>query len=264
MKQATCIALLLGFSVPAYAHPSVERGIAHYEAAEFDEALEAFAAAERADDLTRDELETLYLTRALVHSATGNRNAMRNDLQRLAALDPDRELGRSVNPRVRRAFRHAAADVSQPLAIEVDIGPANGELRIQAQVSGDIANLVRDVRVYAELGGRWQSRSDELLVPAHRSFRYYVEAEGAGGVVLVHQGDRRSPRSYGDVGEFLGDAGLGLAEPGTEENSGSHLGWWIAGGTIAVAAATAGIILAVIFSGGSDDTVVGAPSADFP
>ena len=74
---------LLGLSIgtPAHAqrHQALRDAVQLAESADFQGALTAFARAERAHDLTREDLIELLTERPLVHAATGGLAAMRED-----------------------------------------------------------------------------------------------------------------------------------------------------------------------------------------
>src|SRR5690606_37653739 len=73
-------------------------------ATEHERGLELLEQAEAGTDLSRDDLADLLLLRAMIHRALRQMDLAEVDLFRLAALDPERELGREVHPSLRRLF----------------------------------------------------------------------------------------------------------------------------------------------------------------
>jgi hypothetical protein len=283
--RSAALALALGTSAvaasTALAHPLVDQGVRHYEQARFDRALRAFRRAEAGDDLTRDDLLLLLSTRALVHHADGEQEAMEADLLRLATLEPDHALPASAPPRVRRAFERIRARISEPLTLQVDIGRTDHGLRLAARVRGDDAGLVQRVSLFARTGASFEAaeRAEmEVEVGDDEAVEYYAEAVGPGGAVVVTEGTAESPRSVTPA--TLDAAGSGGVSAGlvtetrmrrrgpaveldddVEETSSSPLPWLVGGALAAVAA----VVAVILLTGGSqtDETVLSAPTGDF-
>ena len=249
------IALLLLLPAHALGQSAVEEGRRFYEEAEFLEALDAFATAESADDLTREELVTLFETRALVHLAMGNAEPMRGDLARLVALAPEHVLDRRAPPDVRRTFAELRAASQGPIRLRAHPSAAAAGVTVEAEAENDTQSLVRSVRIHGRTdAGAWESAVDAPLFVAlteEAVIEYWAEAVGPGGVVLASSGSADEPL------RFSGAA----ATPGSEEDTGGDDGVLI-GVVVAVVAAllvASGIATTVLLldtNGGSDQTIV--------
>jgi len=264
---ASCLAAaLLALPATAVAHPLIDRARERFEQAEFDEALELFAQAEEADDLSREDLIQLYLKRALVYHALDRDEDLELDLFRLATIEPDMEFTRRIPPRVRSAFAEAAGEVDAPIRIAVDSSREDGWVRLEPRLENDQAALVREIRLGARVTGEWLTAVNESLEmeagPEER-VDYWAEAVGPGGAVIATQGSRSEPRILGPAGAVAeGGTGTGTGTDGGE-GSGSGTGggvpWWpfAVGGAAAAAGA---VVLVVLLSGGNDNTFVPGPT----
>lgn len=104
IRIITFFVFLVAVSSEARAHPLVDDAIVSYEDADFRAALRTFNLAARDADLAVEELLLLFEMRALVHHALGNGTAMRQDLERVAALRPGHRLSGLAPPPVRKAY----------------------------------------------------------------------------------------------------------------------------------------------------------------
>lgn len=132
------LALFWALPGAARAHPLLDRAIAAYERAEFEQALRTFHTAERNADLSVDELLQLFEMRALVHDALGDRASMRTDLRRLIAVRGSYQLSKLAPPAVRTAFEELRKASSGPQAVELQI-----EEKTIEKDSWVVARLVR-------------------------------------------------------------------------------------------------------------------------
>lgn len=232
----------------ALAHDLVEQGRASYEEASFVDAIDAFARAEAAADLTVDDLAEMYEVRALVHLAMGNEDAMRADLERLAAVAPQHELDRRVLPEVQRAFADVRANRGAPLRIRPEVSGDAAAVTIRAEVENDSAQLVREVRIIGRAGGgELASASDAPLtiVPDGALLvEYHVLAVGPGGAVLASAGSEAEPLRHRVASEEEEE------EEAEDDGGGSALPWILVGAGVLVVAAV--VILAVVLVGGGD------------
>jgi hypothetical protein len=181
----------------AHAHPLVDEGERKYEDADFQGALDAFARAEAATDLTRADLVRLYTRRAMVHHAMQHPDELEADVFRLANLDRAVRLPRAAPPAVRRAYEQAVARVASLLRVDVEAEAMPGGTRLVARVSDDNAGLVQSLRVRARTaGGAWR-RTDratlEVPAAAGATVEYVAEAVGPGGAVLAQAGTDDAP-----------------------------------------------------------------------
>ena len=105
----------------------MDEGIADYLEADFEEALRAFDEAADNATLSVEELLQVFEMRALVHHALQNPNAVRADLERLAAVRPSYRLGRLAPPPVRKAYKEVLSETEK----------TSPELRIEEQDNDD-------------------------------------------------------------------------------------------------------------------------------
>jgi hypothetical protein len=275
--SAVCGGLLL--PAVAFAHPLVDRGVRHYDDAEFEDALGAFERAEARADLTRDDLVLLFRTRALVHFAMGSTDAMESDLLRLVALDPEYDVGRGVPPRVRRSFNRIKRRVTEPIGLEVRVLPTEEGLRIEASVVGDEPGLTQNVRIEARTAGQRVYRtadgeSLEIVAERDQTVEYVVSAIGPGGAVIVSEGFPDRPREVTPATAAESAQGVrtetrvrtfgsgDLQPPAVDDEGGSSAVWWILGGVAVAAAVVVTVLLLTL--GGNEDTILLAPTGDLP
>jgi hypothetical protein len=196
------------------AHPLVDEGQRLYEEAEFVAALDALGRADHATDLEREDLERLFEIRALVHLAMGNTDAMRTDLQRLAALAPDHSLPRSAPPDVARAFAEIRGQSPGAVRVLATTEASPAGVTIAARAENDWASIVRTVRVSGRVQGApsWEHATDAPLLVATSGgvVEYYAEAIGPGGVVVARTGSASEPLRAAGAG---GGGGGGEAWP---------------------------------------------------
>ena len=242
----------------AFADELVDRGVERYEEADFAGALEMFAQAEQSDGLDRDDLARLYEHRAMVHLALEEEEAMRDDLRRLRALDPERIMGESIPPPMRDAYEEIGRDAGPPLTIRARARNDEGVIRIDASIEGDRAELVRGARVGARPGGArsWEIADGDLELriresaPESSRIEYFAEAVGPGGVVLAHDGSRREPRQL-DLLPTPADA--------DDDDSQTWLYAGIGAGAVALIAAIV-VVSTVPFIAESDQTQLSGPT----
>lgn len=256
--------MLLTALVPAaaHAHPVVDEAIAHYRQAEFDKSLELLDKAAGRDDLSRADVVELLRHRALVRFATGKREAMADDLRKLATLDPEDGLGDDVPPPVAEAYERARSKAA-PIAVEATAEHTAGGVRVSARLQGDDAGLVREVRVAARPGGgAWQRAAGEPVtvpVTSGATVEYFAAAIGPGGAAVASAGTEASPRTHvAGASASAGAATEGAAEGETGDRT--ALVWGLAAGGAAVGLVvivTAVILVAGGGSGGNDSQLSG-------
>ena len=193
------LAVLLALPSTALAHPLVEEGRSRFEEADFQGALRALRGAERADDLTREDVIRLLETRALVYRALQDEARLEAALRALGTVDSDHAFSPEVPPEVSERFTHLKERLPGALRLEVDVRPIPGGLAVEAAAHNDVEGLVRHVRVYARPeDGRWQSAEDQRLTvlasPGSRVI-WYAQAIGPGGAVLASRGTETAPET---------------------------------------------------------------------
>lgn len=237
--QVTCLCLTA--AVHAQSHVSTAR--THYEDADFEGALAAIAAAWESDDVSADELVELLRLRALVHLGMGDQDAMREDVRALLSVRSDITFDDATPPEIRQTADSLRGEVGMGIAVETTVEATSGGARIDAEVTGDSADLVRRVVVHTRAGGgSFQSDEPpvEVALSSAEELAYHVEVIGPGGAIIAQEGSASDP--------FLWTSGEGGEEP-TEEGGSPWL--WV--GIGAGAAAVVGIVLVVALSGGHSD-----------
>lgn len=235
---------LAGSSVTALAHPEVDEGKELLMEAEFERALEAFARAEEADDLTREDLVQLLGARCLAHLAMDDAGALRQDLRRLASLAPDHRWGREAPPELGEAFAQTLEVVEGTLSVRSRSEGVAGGVSVSAEAVADHGGLVRELRIFTRRGdGRWRRTRGTQAAPAGESLDYYVEAIGPGGAVLAQEGSREEP-----VESEAALSGGSLVRADDDDEGGGISPWvWIGIGAGVLVAA--GVVLAIVLAG---------------
>lgn len=276
------VAMLLGvFLAPgaAYAHPLIDDARSAYEAGQYDRALASLQTAEEGEGLTREDLSDLYLLRANIHRRQQNMQLAQVDLQRLASLDPERQLGRRVHPSLRRLFSEATERVTRPVRVEASAERLGSSVTVTATVSDDIAALVQGFRIHARAeGGEWRTAQRgrlSLTVESHLSAEFWAEAVGPGGAAVALSGSAESPLTLDAVSTTVdvtsdptdpeqtgnGNQAIGTGDPGAQQGGDDGLPAWpfVVGGLALVAVAA--VILGVYFgTQPSDDTQLSPPA----
>jgi hypothetical protein len=254
----------------AQAHDDVDEGVRLTGLAEFDDALAAFARAEAAADLTRQDLVVLYESRAILLAALGRTDAMERDLERLAALEPTRSLPGAAPPEVAERFAVLAAGVEP---VEVLAVPAwdVGAVTVRGVTSGGPSGFIRRVHVGARLTGRDYAFGDgrvQLVTTDGSNVEYFAEAIGPGGAVVATVGSAEAPlasaRPASAPHDVPTDDPVLTTDPAEPERGGglSVAAWLLIGAGIAVVVVTAVITGIVVANGqGSPDTMLGGPMA---
>lgn len=270
----------------ALAHPLIDEGTHRYDEADFPAALAAFARAEQATDLSRDDLVQLYLRRAMVHHAMRNTEDREADLFRLASLERALTLPRSVSPPVRAAYAQAVQRSTSPMRLDVEVQPISGGLKLVVRVAEDSAALVQALRIRARIrGGAWQ-RADraslEVPAAAGSTVEYVAEGIGPGGALIVFAGTEAAPLTATSVDALVAESGPADLSPRaaadampntTEGGSRADLAtdsagtgglgpWpWVIGGGVLVVAAV--VVLVVLLSASPGAQQVGGPVVTF-
>ena len=196
------LAASLAFVSPAAAqrnalHPLVMQGQNKAEQADFAGALAAFERAERAKNLSRNDLITLLDSRALVHFAMRSEGPLQRDLQWLAAIAPEHELDESAPPALRQLFDEVRSQRGEALLLRITHERDEARLRLRAQTEGAPSGMVRGVHLYTRVGsGAWREHKGaqvDLPVDARMSVAYYAYALGPGQAPIAQQGSLDHP-----------------------------------------------------------------------
>jgi hypothetical protein len=260
LRASAIWGLLLSFASTAAAQGGISEGIELLQRAEFESAVEAFDRAERANEgLSREDLVELYIHRAGAQLALQQGARMRDDLRRLASLEPGHEFGPETRPEMVEAFEALAG--GSPISITTDLSEDPGGVRVRAEVESDPEGLTRTVRVRARIGdGDWQQGEGSLVLPAAvgGTVEYVVEAVGPGGAVLANEGTIAAPATHA-LGGATG-TGPDPEDPlDDDDDDDSNVGVIV--GVIAGVAAVALIvaIIAIAASSGNDQTMPDPP-----
>lgn len=197
------IAGVLFFPAAASAQGGLDAAQAHFDAARFQEAIEAYDRAEQRASLTLAQLQTLYEGRARAKQATGDDPGARRDLQALLSLAPDRDLGRDAPPALLRLHDEVRVQIGGPLSVRASAVPVPEGWVLGGEIRGDVARITRSVRLhYQGEDGVWRTASGpEVLAPPSPRLRFVAEAIGAGGALLASHGSRAAPREVNGPGE---------------------------------------------------------------
>jgi len=149
LGAATILAVLMCAAPVRADHPLVTAGRRQFDAADFSGALRSLDAAERATDLSRDDVIELLETRAMVHLAMGNESALDQALLALASLDPRHTFSPAVRPEILARFDRVRSRVRAELAVRTHVAARARGVRIEAVVQNDPTPLVTAVRVSA-------------------------------------------------------------------------------------------------------------------
>lgn len=252
-----CVALLVllwsgtaGAQRSGSAPRALENAVALAQEADFASALKLFDAAEAGRGLSFEEAQTLCAERAVVYFAVGERQKMRSDLARLAALNPAYQMERRVPPAVRAAFEEVRADAAV-LSVSVHAEPAASGVTLVTDVKGDPAGVVREVRIFVrDEGGYRVHEGASATLRDVRGAQYYVEAVGPGGAVIVREGSASEPLLWGVLSPGAESVvpGPGESIADAKGDDGVSVWWWIGGGTALAATAT---VVAVLLAGSS-------------
>jgi hypothetical protein len=208
----------MAWAVPARAEVEselVQKGVAAYEALEFDHSVEILNRA-LAESLTREERIVTFRTLGFAYAALDRADDARAAFARLLRLDGSAELDRSVAPRVRGLFEEArtlvATGRAEPAmaalpALKPLVEPAHPKegqaLSIAVVHPGGLArslqlfHRVRGEPSYSEVtaplrDGRFAATVPGLAVRAP-AIEYYAVALGEDNVALGRAGSLSSP-----------------------------------------------------------------------
>ncbi|MBW2465344.1 MAG: hypothetical protein JRH11_27095 [Deltaproteobacteria bacterium] len=224
--------------------PEVERAREEALSGEFDQASARLEVALLRDDLSRQDLITMYEARVFISYAGGDRSALVADLERIAALDPEHSFDPNYYAaEVTDAFAETVRNRAGRLALEAEaLLLASGDLEIRSEIHNDPGDLVQNVQIYGRaVGEDWERGEGSLRteISGDQGAEYYAQAVGPGGAIVATHGSEGAPLLFEGEG-----GGAGEAVP---------LWVWIGGASVIVAAVI--IIAAVAASGGvSDDT----------
>ncbi len=248
----------------AEAHPLVDDARRLVDEADFSAAERAFARAEGATDLTREDLALLLEGRALLHHALADAAALEADLARLAALDPQHTFGPRMPPEIAETFLCVRTRAPGALRVEVEMRPVPGGLALRATAANDAAGIVRALEMHARVaGGPWRSSADELVITGApgASVELWAVARGPGGVAVATRGSEAAPVAALVPGAEHATPETPIAQsPGPEapppRRSSRAWIWVTVAGVGLAAVVTAGLL---VFFVRSDDTIVDAP-----
>jgi hypothetical protein len=232
----------------ALAHPLVDEARARFDEAEFEASIRALDRAERADDLSMDDLVEVLRLRILCELALGRESRVEAAAERVLSLDPARALGSEMPPEVHELADRIRARLGGALSISASFDPDRG--RILTAIDHDPGRLVREVRIHTRRAGDESYRTttgDEAEAP-ESPLEYYAEAIGPGGVVIATDGTAGEPRTHGSEAVFR-----------TEDDDEGTSPWlWI--GLGAGAAAVAGVVIAIVVALSSGESNLSRPS----
>lgn len=261
--------LVLGIPIAASAHPLVDDGIERLEAADFEGAERAFAAAEAASDLTLADLVQLLEAQAVLHLGLHQPEELDRDLARLASIDPTHVFAPGRPPELAAIFGAVRRRVRERLHVQIYAQASPTGVSIVVNVFGDADGLSRRVGIHARTGdGPWfVGSSRELAVPAlpGTTVEYWAEAIGPGGAPIATSGSADQPLRF-TVPAAIQPAPTGIApetpssDSVTEERRGSKAWIWV---TVAGVVVTVAAAAAIVYFVRSDETQPSTPSLSF-
>ncbi len=234
----------------AAAHELVDEGRRLYEEAEFVAALDVLGRAVAGSDLDVEDVVLVFETRALVHLAMGQADAMREDLRRLAAIRPDHALPSVAPPDLVTAFAEVRAASAGAPRVPLTTEATTLGVTVTARVENDSASLVREVRISGRAAGgaSWERATGAPLfvpTPEGEVVEYYAEAIGPGGAVIARTGEEDAPLRAAPAAVAAAPSGGMEAWP------------WIVGGVgVAVVAAVVVTVVVLSTGGGQSGTDV--------
>lgn len=272
LRALAAVAMVLASLAPsrAFAHPQIDEARAAYDATQHERGLELLEQAEAGTELSREDLAELLLLRAMIHRALRQMDLAEVDLFRLAALDPERELGREVHPSLRRLFATVQQRVPGPVRLEASAEREGETVEIRVAVNDDVAALAQGFRIHGRAaGGAWrESTTATLTVPVAptETAEYWAEVLGPGGAVIATHASAASPATLAGEGgeeEVAGrdevvreaETGAPVTTPGEEVPA-----WPFIVGGVALALIVGAVILGVVLSQPTDDTQLTRPS----
>jgi hypothetical protein len=182
---------------PASAAALVEQGVAAYEEADFDGALAAFDRAEAAG-LDRALLVRSIAHRVLIAHASSDAATLETQALRLVSLDPE-ALRSEASPGLVRALEGARSRADGIVRLSIVHEVADGALQLRARVDGDVAGMVREVRLRARRGDgeMVEAVGGVVRLPGATTDDVGVVADctGPGGAVLAALGTEAAPHS---------------------------------------------------------------------
>ena len=244
----------VGSPLPTHAQGPLTAATRHFEQAEFEEALDALADAERSDALDRRDYIDLLRLRATILFAL-DRNGWKRALRFVAAIDPDATLGPESPPPLHSEFERIRS-ASRSIELRATARPSSGGVVIAAEANGVPRGLETDAEVFGRVVGlEWRRGLETLVLSEARSaVEYYARLTGPGGSVLRASGSAAEPYRYlpPPRPERLSDEGrrapdLSLSDNEDREDDGDT-GWiWATaiGGVVVAAAAAVVISLAL-------------------
>lgn len=195
---------------------TVQRGVAAYEALEFEKAAQLLNQA-LGESLTREEKIVAWRTLAFAYVALDKATDARNAFTRLLKIDPNADLDKSVAPKVRALFEEARAEVATGRAPAVEgaklptlsttispAHPADGRaVTMKAEVAGGLGRSAtlfyrtRGEQNYSEVKTEGRDGHFELTVPGSAvhapGFEYYVVALDERATAVARTGGIAEP-----------------------------------------------------------------------
>jgi hypothetical protein len=252
MKTAFVLALSM-LAMPDIAAAQLDEGRRLLEEADFEGAVVALDRAEQQDGLTREDLVAIYESRAIARRANGDADGARDDLTRLASLDPEHVFPPEAPPELAEELRAMAGT---PITVSAEWEDDGGDRTVvSATVWDDAAGLVTDVVIWTRSGAvpwRRSSGTSATIDARGGEAEAYVEALGPGGAVLAQQGSRDAP-----IVHVLRAEEAAPTPPARSDDTLLHIGIAAGAGGLALVIV---IIVAVAASSSNDQTQLVGPT----
>ncbi len=251
--------LVVLWVLPAGASAQLAEGRRRLEEADFEGAIVALDLAEQEDGLTREDVIAIFEARAIARRATGDVAGAREDLQRLASLDPAHVFPAEAPPELADELAEVASAAPLEIVVEWE-DEASDRVTVDARITGDSTGLVTDVVIWTRSGpSPWRrSTGSSATVDVRTSsgqVQGYVEALGPGGAVIATVGSRESPLLH-RIGVV--DTPTTPATPGgPADDTLLHIGLAAGGGGLALVIVI--VVAAVVGSQPSNQTRLEGP-----
>lgn len=195
MKRASIALALWLLPSLALAHPGVERARALVDEGSYEEADAEMTRLLAGNELSRDDLITLYEAHALLDHGRADEASLERTLLALASVSPSHRFGPRFPPDLAARFVEVGRHMGGALRLAVDRVPTPAGITVEPRVMHDAASIVRQVRVrvFDPASGEWRDAEPPVTAAPGRELLLFVEAIGPGGAVLSREGSGENP-----------------------------------------------------------------------
>ena len=220
----------------------VRAGVAAYEEADFEGALQAFDRA-AAQGLDRALLVRVLAHRVLIAQASGDAASLEVQALRLVTLDPE-ALRDEASPELTRALERARSRADGVVRLRIEHEVSAGGVTLRARVEGDVAGLVREVHLRAGRAPNALVAGENGVVQLEgaslEGIVLVAECVGPGNAILAQEGTAGAPASLATT-----TARNVLQAPVVQagDDTGLHVGLVLGGAAIVIVAVVVGVLV---------------------